>query len=204
MKMNSELKQLIQEFEKEVWLFLDEDLSENRMEFWKLKLKEIPELNNYIEDYMLVSELYNETKDVELDVSKFNSMIDVALNTDSFLNKVRRYFSNLFSSESEFVFGKIAFASVLIIAAVSISIISNRPNPVINMTNTINAKLLDWDAEFVDNQINKVGNLLKLTKDDEYRKYYKYKLATKNVDKNINLINTNIEKLKAEINNKEL
>lgn len=202
--MNQNINQLVQEFEKEVWLYLDQDLSDDRMEFWKQKIKEIPELNKYIDDYIAISELCIQSESDQLEIKKFNSMIDVAINTDSFLNKTQRYFSNLFSNDPEFVFGKIAFASVLIIAAVVISIVSNRPNPVVIMTNTINEELLDWDADFVDDQISKVGNLLKLTKDDEYRKYYRYKLTTTNVDKNINHINSNIKLLKEEINNKEL
>jgi len=202
--MNQELQQLIKEFEKEVWLFLDNDLPDARIEFWNQKLEVFPELNKYIEDYLLLSDLYDGSKDVRLESQKFNTMIEVALSTDKFWNKAINYFANLLSNETEFVFGKIAFASVLIIAAILISIVSNQPNPVVNMTNTINEELLDWDADFVDDQITKVGNLLKLTKDDDYRKYYKYKSTTTNVDKNINLINSNIEVLKEEINNKEL
>ena len=39
--MNQEEKQLFQKFEKEVWLYLDGDLSESRMNFWKQKIEEI-------------------------------------------------------------------------------------------------------------------------------------------------------------------
>jgi hypothetical protein len=132
-------------------------------------------------------------------------MIDTTINKDSLFIKTINSFRNIFSSNSEFAFGKIAFASVLIIMAVVISFLSNRSNPVVNVTNSINAELLEWDADFVDNQINKVGDLLKVAKDDEYRKYYKYKLSTsKNVDKNINLLNKNIESLKEELNSKNL
>lgn len=204
MKMNQELNHLFQEFEKEVWLFLDEDLPEDRLEFWKQKLEEIPELNNYIKDYLLISDLYNANQNIDLDSLKFNSMIDVSINTNSFWQKVKRYFTGLLSNESEFVFGKIAFGSLLIIAAIVISIVSNQPNSIVKMTNTINEKLLDWNADYVDDQIFKIGNLLKLTKDNDYRRYYKYKLTSTKVDKNINHIDANIEALKEEINNKAL
>jgi hypothetical protein len=202
--MSQEKNQLFKEFEKEIWLFLDKDLSESRMIFWKQKLEEIPELNSCLEDYLAISKLYDESEVVDLDNDKFNFMIDTALSKNSYLNKIRSYLSRLLTSESEFAFGKIAFASLLIVGAIAVSIISNQPSPISNMTNTINAELLDWDADFVDRQIGKVGNLLKVTKDEEYRKYYKYKLTAVSVDKNINLINSNIETLKQEINNKEL
>ncbi len=204
MKMSQEKNQLFKEFEKEIWLFLDNDLPDARMRFWNQKLDENPELNKCVEDYLAISELYNEDKNVDLDIDKFNHMVETAISKSFLWSKVKDFMDKLFSNESDLGFGKIAFASVLIVMAVAISLISNRPNPVVNLTKTINEKLLDWDADFVDNQISKIGNLLKVTRDEEYRKYYKYKLTTTSVEKNINHINVNIDKLKEEINNKEL
>ena len=115
---------------------------------------------------------------VDIPEYKFDKMIDEAISKNSYFEKIKLYFKNLFSTDSEFVFGKIAFASALIIAAIFISVIFNKNNPITNVTNTINQEVLDWDADFVDDQISKVGTLLKLTKDEEYRKYYKYKLTS--------------------------
>lgn len=202
--MNQEEQQLYKEFEKQVWLFMDNDLPENKMQFWNEKLREIPELNNCITEYKRISNLYAEVKDVDLDLNKFNSMIDKAIKKDSFFTVINNSISGLFKDGSEFVFGKIAFASLLIIAAVIISLLSNRSNPVNNLSQKLNSSVLNWDAGFVDDQINSVGNLLKIAKDDDYRKYYKYKLTPTNMDKNINLINSNIENIKAEIEKENL
>ena len=202
--MNQEEQQLYKEFEKQVWLFMDNDLPENKMQFWNEKLREIPELNNCINEYKRISNLYAEVKDVDLDLNKFNSMIDKAIKKDSFFTVINNSISGLFKDGSEFVFGKIAFASLLIIAAVIISLLSNRSNPVNNLSQKLNSSVLNWDAGFVDDQINSVGNLLKIAKDDDYRKYYKYKLTPTNMDKNINLINSNIENIKAEIEKENL
>ncbi len=202
--MNPEEKQLFQKFEKEVWLFLDDDLPESRINFWNQKIEELPELKNCIEQYISISDMYTHESSVDIPNYKFDKMIDEAISKNSYYENVKLYFKKLFSNDSEFVFGKIAFASALIIAAIFISIISNNTNPITNITNTINPQVLDWDADFVDDQIIKVGILLKLTRDEDYRKYYKYKLTTSSVDKNINLINGNIETLKEKINNEEL
>ena len=202
--MNQEEIQLFQKFEKEVWLYLDGDLSESRMNFWKQKIEEYSELKKYIEEYISLSEIYVTGTNVDIPSARFDKMIDEAIRKEDYWGNIKRYFSKLFSNESEFVFGKIAFATALIIAAIFISVIFNKNNPISNMTNTINQEVLDWDADFVDDQISKVGILLKLTKDEEYRKYYKYKLTPNNVDKNISLIDKNIETLKEEINNKKL
>ena len=174
------------------------------MEFWYGKLKEIPELEELINDYETVSEHYDKVKGIDIGQDNYNNMIDKVINQNSILGKLKLFLENILRGESEFAFGKIAFASVLIIAAVLISILSNKPNPVMNLTNSINSEILEWDAGFVDDQISRVGTLLKVTQDDDYRKYYKYKLSPQNVDKNLNLINSNIESLKKELNNKEL
>ncbi len=202
--MNQEEKQLFQKFEKEVWLFLDGDLSESRINFWRQKIEEYPNLKKYIDEYKSITELYTEKINVDIPDHKFDKIINETIDQNLYFENIKLYFKNLFSNDSEFVFGKIAFASALIIAAVFISVIFNKNNPITNVTNTINQEVLDWDADFVDDQISKVGTLLKLTKDEEYRKYYKYKLTPNNVDKNINLINRNIETLKEEVKNKKL
>lgn len=202
--MNQEEIQLFQRFEKEVWLYLDGNLSESRMNFWKQKIEELPDLRKYIEEYKKISEAYDEEMSSDIPQYKFDKMIDKAISENSYYEKFMLHTKKMFSTDSEFVFGKIAFASALIIAAIFISIISNKTNPITNATNILNSKVLDWEADFVDDQIIKVGTLLKLTKDEDYRKYYKYKQTSNNVDKNINLINGNIKTLKEEINNKEL
>ena len=58
MKMNKESSQLYKEFEKEVWLFIDEDLPDDKMLFWRQKLNEFPELNECLNDYDFVSRNY--------------------------------------------------------------------------------------------------------------------------------------------------
>ena len=202
--MNQEEKQLFHKFEKEVWLFLDGDLPESRMIFWKQKIDELPELKNYIDGYKSISDDYAGELNIDIPEYKFDKMIDIAISKNSYFENIKFYIKKMFSAESEFVFGKIAFTSALIIAAIFISIISNNTNPITNMKNTINQEVLDWDADFVDDQISRISTLLKLTKDEEYRKYYKYRSTPQRVDKNITLINGNIETLKKEINNKKL
>lgn len=203
MKMNQEKKQLFDEFSKESLLYLDGDLSQERMEFWDNKLLEVPELNVFLEDYHDVSKIFKQPG-IRLSDDKFDLMIDTAISKNSMSSKFTYFISNLLSTKMEFAFGKIAFASVLIVSAIVISIISDKPSPVIKVTENISSEILDWDADFVDSQINKVSTLLKVTGDEEYRKYYRYKETSSKVDKNLNLITNSIEELKTKINNKKL
>ena len=60
--MNQEQKQLYKEFEKEVWLFLDKELPDERMDFWQEQLEKFPQLKNCIDEYRYVSEAYDKNK----------------------------------------------------------------------------------------------------------------------------------------------
>lgn len=201
--MNQEKNQLFEKFSKESLLYMDGDLSKSRMEFWDQKLKEFPELNNILEEYKNISNRFNSHNFVLSD-EKFDFMIDKTISQKTIFAKIKTIIRNLFSSNIDFAFGKIAFASVLIIGAIVVTIISDRPSPVIKITEKISSEILEWDADFVDSQISKVSNLIKVSEDEEYRKYYRYKKTSSNVDKNLSQINNSIEKLKAKINNKKL
>ena len=201
--MNQEKKQLFEEFRKEYLLYLDGDLPKERMDFWSEKLIEIPELNIFLEDYFDVANSFNQ-QNIEFKDDKFDLMIDNAIRKNSLSSRIANFTSNLFSANMEFAFGKIAFTTVLIIGAIVISIISDKPSPVIKVTENFSSEILDWDADFVDSQISKVSNLLRVSGDEEYRKYYRYKETSSNVDKNLNLITKSIEELKTKINNNKL
>lgn len=202
--MKQDKNQLFSEFEKEVWLYLDKELPEERMQFWESQIAENHELSQYLDEYFELSKTFEEANSEGLGDRKFNLMIDNAIAKNTIISKIEYYFSNIFSTDTEFSFGKIAFASVLIVGAIAISLLSNRSNPVVKITESINSELLEWDADFVDNQINRVGTLLKVASDDEYRKYYKYKTRSSSVEKNINLIDRDIKSLKEELNSREL
>ncbi|MFZ1288704.1 MAG: hypothetical protein WAR79_01345 [Melioribacteraceae bacterium] len=202
--MNPKEDQLFKDFEKEVWLYLDNQLDEERQKFWDKSIEKNHYLKNYLEEYLSISNEYKFSNHIDLDDYKFDKMIEKATEKNSLFLKIKQFFTEIFSNESEFNFGKIAFASFLIIAAVLVSLISNRPNPVNNFSKTINSELLEWNPTYFENKINKVENLLKLAKDEDYKKYSKYGLSSQNVDKNINLIGNNINELKKEINSKEL
>lgn len=201
--MNQEKNQLFEDFNKESLLYMDGDLSKSRMEFWDQKLNEFPELNNILEEYKSISNRFN-NQNFDLSNEKFDFMIDKTISKKTVKTKIETIINNLFSSNIDYAFGKISFASLLIIGAIVVSVLSDRPSPVIKITENISSEILEWDAEFVDSQISKVSNLLRVTEDEEYRKYYRYKKTSSNVDKNLNQINNSIEKLKDKINNKKL
>jgi hypothetical protein len=202
--MNQEKQKLFSEFETEVWLYLDQDLSEERMLYWKEKINKHSELFQAIKKYEEISITFGLSNNQKMSDEKFNAMIDNVINQNVFNKKISSIIKNIFSTDKEITFGKIAFASLLIIGAITISLISNKPSPVVKIANSINSEILEWDADLVDSQISKVGNLLNVARDEDYRKFYKYNVTSNNVEKNIHLINNNIKNLKKELNSKNL
>ncbi len=202
--MNLSEDQLYKDFEKEVWLYLDNQLDEKRKLFWDNKIEKYPLLKEYIDEYTAISNEYKSKNLIDIDDERFNLMIENAVEKRSVIAKIKDFILNNFNTETKISFGKIAFASFLIIASIIISIISNKPNPINKFNKTINSELLEWNPKYFEKQINKVETMLKLTKDDDYKKYSKYGLTSENVDKNLNYIGNNIDELKKEINSKEL
>lgn len=202
--MNLSEDQLYKDFEKEVWLYLDNQLDEKRKLFWDNKIEKYPILKLYIDEYSAISNEYKSKNLIDIDDRRFNLMIENAVEKKSFIEKIKDFIINNFNTETKIGFGKIAFTSFLIIASIIISVISNKPNPINKFNKAINSELLEWNPKYFEKQINKVETMLKLTKDDDYKKYSKYGLTSENVDKNLNYIGSNIDELKKEINSKEL
>jgi uncharacterized protein with HEPN domain len=202
--MNRNENQLYKEFEKEIWLYLDKELSDERQVFWDKKLQQNQSLQNYLNEYLALANDYKQSVKIDVDEYIFDLMIENAISKNSLFNRVKQFVRQIFSTETDFNFGKIAFASFLIIAAVVFSIISNRSNPVDNFSRAINTQLLDWNPKYFQTKVDKIENLLKLTKDEDYKKYYMYGVPSQNIDKNINLIGKNIDELKKEIKTKDL
>lgn len=202
--MNIEKNQLVKDFEKEIWLYLDKDLPENRLKYWNEKISQNQSLENLLNEYHDLSEKYNRITNFEINNDKLNSIIEKATEKTSITNRIKDLFNKSLNSEKDIAFGKIAFASMLIVIAVLISIFSNKMNPIKKFTNNVNAELLDWNGDYIEKKIAKVGNMLRVASDEDYKKYSKYKLLPKDVKKNITLIDYNINVLKQEINNSEL
>ena len=201
--MNQEERLLFREFKKEIWLYLDKDLPSERLLYWDEKIQTNDLLKNYLADYLEIEKNYNPIA-IKLDKNKYNLMVEKAVKKQTIIQKAKEFMMTVVDIEHEFVFGKIAFASFLILATIIISLVSDRPNSVSKITETVNSEILEWDATYLENQFDKVENLLKLAKDDSYKKYFKYGTTTSKVDKNISFIGQNINELKKDIQSKNL
>lgn len=194
---------LLLEFEKEIWLYIDKDLPEERIHFWTKAINENVELQNLLESTNSFSAMYNESSDYNLDNEIFDKIINQTISKKSTIVKIRNYFFNLLDQGEEHLPGKIVFASFLIICAIVISLVSNKPNSVKTVTNVVKSEILEWDPQTIDSQIKKIGTLLLFAKNDKYKKYYMNKIASNEWDKNTYGIESRIEKIKNDLGNNE-
>ena len=190
--MQSNYEILKREFEKEMWLYLDDSLTPERKEFWNEKLIDFPELKNELDETEKALNIYNELVQDDLLDSKYETII-----TKSTEKKKNRFLKFL-QTENRVI--KLAFSGTLAAASIVILLFSNKPNPVKN----ISSDLLDWDAEKINTQIDDIGTTLLLIKDDEAKKYFQEKLANDKWTRDVYNINKSIQKMKNELEESSL
>jgi hypothetical protein len=201
MKMLSNTKHLVEQFEREVWLYLDNDLSPERMKFWNEKIIEHRELKSLLDENEKLIELYEKTPLNEFSEVRYSEIVSQAVkekNTVSdFIQKI-----NPLKIEKGRIFSpvKIAFGGTMAAAAVVILLLSNKPNPIKNLSNEI----LDWNSEEISQQISEMSTSITLIRDDNFKDFLINKRNKEKLDRDIFTISSGIEKLKEELEDKTL
>ena len=190
--MQSEIEILKAEFEKEMWLYLDNSLSSERKKFWDDKLIEFPELKIELEETTNVLNIYNEFANDDLFDSKYEAIINKSISQKQ--NKLLKFLTK----EDRTV--KLVFGGTLAAASIVILLLSNKPNPV----KSIGADLLDWNPEKINAQLNDIGNSILFMKDDEAKKYFQEKLTNDKWTRDVYNINKSIKEMKNELNESSL
>lgn len=185
--MPSEIEKLKEEFEKEIWFYIDNSLSTKRKNFWDEKLIDFPELKAEFKETAKVLDIYNEFSNEDLLDVKFETIINNAV------QKKKNDFIKFIETENRTV--KLAFGAMLAAASIVILLLSSRPNPVKN----ISADLLDWNAEKLNTKIDDIGNSLMFMKNNEAKEYFQEKLANDKWTRDVYNINKSIQKIKNEM-----
>jgi hypothetical protein len=192
------------EFEKEIWLFIDKDLPEERMLFWKTKLKEFPQLELRLQESLETSEDYDYHTSIDITESSYNRIIDLVTKKKSLPLQIFDSLTAIFKDHTEISFGKIAFGSTLALAAIIILLISGKPNPVSIISKNISSEILDWNGDAVENKKNEFQTSLKVIKDEDLQNYYLYKLASDEWKREVIQLGNSIKKIKKELDSKSL
>lgn len=201
--MSSENKDnLIRDFESEVWLYLDNDLPESRMKFWNENMESVPELLDLLNETKQTLNIYNSNMSFDVDDEAFNKMLNRATARASFLNKIKRLLPgfNHESGSKDANIQKIAFGGVLVIAAMVIFMLTEKPNPI----KTISSDVLDWDAESISTQLIDIQNSLSLANNDKMREFILYKKTSDEWSRSVYTIEQRLNSLKKETDDKEL
>ncbi len=171
--MLSEKSNLAQQFELEIWLYLDNELDTERMKFWEEQIERSRELKEIVNETKQVLNLYDSEALNDIDDPVFDAMVRKAS-----ANKFRpiEFIKRLLGlpggeSEAGFNTTKLAFGSMLIIAGFALFLISGKPNQVKN----ISSDLLDWEGESINEQINELNGGLTLIENDKLQEYLMYK-----------------------------
>lgn len=189
-------KNLIEEFEIEMWQYLDGTLSNKRMKFWEEKINSIFELQKMLEEKEDILEGYSKLDSTDLSDFKFEKMIDVATSKTGLYEKVK----SLFTTNENRVIPKLAFGSILIIASVVILMLSSKPNPINNITNSA----FGWEDESIDNKFANISTKISFLENEDLRKYYFYSRTKDKWDREIISIDKELNNLFEETKSREL
>lgn len=184
---------IIEEFEKDIWLYMDDNLPVERMDYWRNQIQNKPEIRRVLLETQGFLTDYDNLADEILDNFKFESMIQKATKQEHVFSKMKSYFK--FNDESESLLPKMAFVTSLTIAAIVILVLSQKPNPV----NKISSEFLDWDDEITNTQIQNISNSISLIENNDMQNYMFYKRTKVGWNRDIYKIENRIQSIDEKI-----
>lgn len=166
--MNSNKAKICKNFESEIWLFLDESLHSNKIDFWR----------DHISGCETCKYLLKQTEDIlsaaehdihDIDDSKFNYMIERATTKSGF--SLNDFFTNFSIRPFKFsIIYRVALTGALAITVIFIS-------PAIREKNAdkiVNGDLLDWNGTKINRELNQLREKIFSVNQDSWSKEINY------------------------------
>lgn len=146
--MNNRQEPICKEFNAELFLYIDNELPKEKMEFYRTHLSYCAECRLNLNEVNLISSIASEEICGDVLDAKFDKMIERA--TAKSKISIKSFFFPARDSQTGFgmAFRVLAVAAVTVIA-ILFSLSTKQPNPVKN----ISKDLLDWDGDKIDAQI---------------------------------------------------
>lgn len=167
-------------FELEMWLYIDKALNDERMEFWRTHLRQCTACKEKISQAEELVFSASENLLFEMDDNRFDEMISVAIR-----KKRKNYMSGLFERKKKKIIsvGKIVFASSLVVVAVLISLLSDKPNSV----KSVGKEILEWEGGSIKAEIENISNKINMINQSDWDRQMfildqKIELIEKNTD----------------------
>lgn len=157
----SEQKDLIcKDFENEIWLFAEQSLPKERIDFWSRHIQNCAKCTLLMKDEFALLETCREELSEDVLDSKFEKMVERAVMPDKKFS-----FKRMWNRREEFsTRTKIGLISGLAVVAIVISLITPRQNPVKSVSN----ELLDWEGVKINSQIENVKERIEIINNDEW------------------------------------
>lgn len=150
--MQSNGKTLCKIFDREIFLYIDNALPVERKELLREHLKCCDSCKKLLLETENVLSIVEEITETDLNDDVFEIMINKAVK-----KKQNGYWNKLILIEKnrkeKFIhFGKISFASALVIIAVVVSLLSDKPNTI----KSVGKDILDWEGENISSQMDDI------------------------------------------------
>ncbi|TSA27184.1 MAG: hypothetical protein D4R68_06080 [Ignavibacteriales bacterium] len=163
--MSNDEKMICKEFENEVYLFMDNNLSMDRKENWKQHLNKCKTCSSLLNEVEVVINQTREELTDDILESKYDRMIEQAVQKKRF--KIIEWLFPQGTVKEKYAFSlKLAVVGTLATIAIVISLTTQRTNTV----KTISNELLDWEGKKITSQINEIKNTINLIHEDNWDK----------------------------------
>lgn len=147
----------------EMWLYIDRSLPDSKMEFWRSHLRHCNICKELMGQSVELVSGVSENALVIMDDVLFEKMISKAISKRK-QNPLTPFFN--VKKEKFISVSKIVFASVLVIAAVLVSLLSDKNNPV----KSVGKELLDWEGSSVLSEIDRITDKINMISQSEWNR----------------------------------
>jgi hypothetical protein len=201
--MNSNKKIICEKFEREVFLFMGGELSNERMKLLKHHLEECNVCKSVLEGVKSVTTPYDALPPEDVDESVFIKIMNKATKiTPVPKNGQKKYFPNRRSLIEMFGFYRLGFGGAAIVAAMILIVISFLKNT--SIENKLSSELLDWNGEKITSKLEQIENQIISLRSDEWDIYVVRKNEKANWDATLKSIRKQINDMKKSTKNNEL
>jgi len=192
-----------EEFEREVFLFVDDVLSNKRVKLIEHHLEDCDICKSVLEDVKVTTAAYDALPLNDVDESSFSRMIN---NTTKCLSMPEIDKKNLSpkgrSLVEMFGFYRLTFGGAAVAAAIILIIISFLREP--GLEKGLPIDILDWHGDNITSRIERIENRILSLQSDEWDIYIVRKNKKENWDATLKSIHNQINKMKKSTNKNEL
>jgi hypothetical protein len=188
-------KETIDDFELEMWQYLDQTLSEQRIQYWNKQINSDIKLQQMLEESKRVLQEYKEIESPSISEDRYLEMIDIATSGNSVVERIKE-----FLKAENMIPLKAALVSILIIASLTFQLISSNAGTVKEITHST----FGWNDKSIENSFANISTNISFLENEALRNYYLYTKINDEWEQEVISINQKINKLFNESENHEL